>query len=44
MDAIIDPACLPSDPKPWDASMFDTMTAWADVRDIIIMDKLCSTL
>ena len=38
------PAWLPKDPKPWDASVFDTMTAWAGARDTISMDNLCQAL
>ncbi|WP_174804390.1 ribonuclease H [Martelella limonii] len=35
------PAWLPRDPKPWDAMVFDTMTAWAGARDTIGLDRLC---
>lgn len=38
------PAWLPKDPKPWDAGVFDTMTAWAGARDTISMDNLCQAL
>lgn len=38
------PAWLPKDPKPWDAAVFDTMTAWAGARDTISMDSLCQAL
>lgn len=38
------PGCLPRNPKPWDDSVFDTMTEWAGVRDRISMDKLCRAL
>lgn len=38
------PGCLPRNPKPWDDSVFDTMTEWAGVRDRISMDKLCQAL
>ena len=35
------PAWMPKDPKPWDPSVFDTMTAWAGAKDTISMDALC---
>jgi len=35
------PACIPFDAKPWDKSVFDTMTAWAGVRNRVSLDKLC---
>lgn len=35
------PACIPFDAKPWDGSVFDTMTAWAGARNRVTMDKLC---
>lgn len=38
------PSWLPKDPKPWDAAVFDTMTAWAGARDTISMDNLCQAL
>lgn len=38
------PGFLPRNPKPWDDSVFDTMTEWAGVRDRISMDKLCRAL
>jgi predicted PolB exonuclease-like 3'-5' exonuclease len=38
------PGCLPRNPKPWDDSVFDTMTEWAGVRERISMDKLCRAL
>lgn len=38
------PGCLPRNPKPWDDSVFDTMTEWAGVRDRISMDRLCRAL
>lgn len=34
----------PRDPKPWDRSIFDTMTAWAGSRDRISLDRLCGAL
>lgn len=33
--------CLPRDPKPWGDTAFDTMTAWAGLKDRVSMDKLC---
>lgn len=38
------PGWVPKDPKPWDASVFDTMTAWAGAKDTISMDNLCMAL
>lgn len=38
------PRSLPRDPKPWDSTIFDTMTAWAGARDRISMDNLCAAL
>jgi hypothetical protein len=38
------PNWFPRDPKPWDASVFDTMTAWAGARDTISMDNLAAAL
>lgn len=35
------PACIPFDAKPWDKSVFDTMTAWAGARNRVSLDKLC---
>lgn len=38
------PNWFPRDPKPWDQSVFDTMTAWAGARDTISMDNLALAL
>ena len=38
------PTTLPRDPKPWDKTVFDTMTAWAGGRDRISMNDLCEIL
>ena len=38
------PRCIPRDPKPWDSTIFDTMTAWAGARGTISMDNLCAAL
>jgi DNA polymerase elongation subunit (family B) len=38
------PRCIPRDPKPWDGTVFDTMTAWAGARGTISMDRLCEAL
>jgi hypothetical protein len=35
------PSCIPFDAKPWDGSVFDTMTGWAGIRNRVSMDKLC---
>lgn len=35
------PQCLPFDAKPWDKTVFDTMTAWAGARNRVSLDKLC---
>jgi len=38
------PQSLPRDPKSWDKTIFDTMTAWAGARGTISMDNLCKAL
>lgn len=38
------PQSIPRDPKPWDRTIFDTMTAWAGAKDRISMDNLCDAL
>jgi hypothetical protein len=38
------PPGFPRDPKPWDDTVFDTMLAWAGVRDRISLTKLCRIL
>lgn len=38
------PLWFTRDPKPWGDTTFDTMTAWAGMKDRISMDKLCSVL
>ena len=35
---------LPRDPKPWDKSFFDTMSAWAGGTDTVSLDNLCGIL
>lgn len=35
------PSCIPFDAKPWDSTVFDTMTSWAGVRNRVSMEKLC---
>lgn len=35
------PSCIPFDAKPWDKTVFDTMTAWAGARNRVSLDKLC---
>lgn len=35
---------LPRDPKPWDKSFFDTMSAWAGGTDTVSLDNLCAYL
>lgn len=35
------PAFVPFHAKPWDGTVFDTMTAWAGVRNRVALDKLC---
>jgi len=35
------PTWFPSDPKPWDRSVFDTMHAWGGPRNPVSLDKLC---
>lgn len=38
------PKCIPRDPKPWDKTVFDTMTAWAGARGTISMNNLAEAL
>jgi DNA polymerase elongation subunit (family B) len=38
------PPTIPRDPKPWDGTVFDTMTAWAGAKGTISMDRLCEAL
>lgn len=38
------PGLIPRDPKPWDDTVFDTMTAWAGAKGSISQDKLAKTL
>ena len=38
------PQGIPRDPKPWDSTIFDTMTAWAGARGTISLDRLCKAL
>lgn len=38
------PREIPRDPKPWDSSVFDTMTAWAGARGTVSMDNLAAAL
>jgi hypothetical protein len=38
------PPQIPRDPKPWDTSIFDTMSAWAGAKGTISMDKLSRAL
>lgn len=38
------PHWMPRNPAPWDRSIFDTMTAFAGVKDTISLDKLCKAL
>lgn len=38
------PTAIPRNPKPWDDTVFDTMTAWAGVRGTIGQDRLAQAL
>ncbi|THF64351.1 3'-5' exonuclease family protein [Pseudothauera rhizosphaerae] len=38
------PIFIPFSARPWDESVFDTMTSWAGVGNRVSMDKLCSAL
>lgn len=38
------PKSFPRDPKPWDRTVFDTMTAWAGAKDRVSLDNLCDIL
>ena len=35
------PIWMPVNPKPWDESVFDTMTAWSGFGNRVSLDKLC---
>jgi len=35
------PIFIPFNAKPWDASVYDTMTAWAGFGNRVSLDKLC---
>jgi len=35
------PVWMPVNPRPWDDSVFDTMTAWAGFGNRVSLDKLC---
>lgn len=38
------PQSMPRDPKPWDKTVFDTMSSWAGGTNRISMDELCNIL
>lgn len=38
------PIWMPVNPKPWDDSVFDTMTAWSGFGNRVSLDKLCRAL
>ncbi len=38
------PHWLPVNPKPWDDVVYDTMTAWAGLKDHVSMDSICESL
>jgi hypothetical protein len=38
---VIPPAMIPFNARPWDETVFDTMTAWAGVGNRVSLDKLC---
>lgn len=38
------PSFIPFQAKPWDQTVYDTMTAWAGVRDRVKLDKLAKAL
>lgn len=38
------PPCIPFTAKPWDETVFDTLTRWAGVRGSIKLDKLAKAL
>ena len=41
MNSIKPPMMIPFNAKPWDESIFDTMTAWAGHGNRVSLDKLC---
>lgn len=44
VNGIKPPRYLPRNPKPWDETVFDTMTQWAGPGNRISLDKLCKAL
>ncbi|ARK86092.1 hypothetical protein [Burkholderia pseudomallei] len=38
------PSIIPFNARPWDAHIFDTMTAWAGVGNRVSLDNLCKAL
>lgn len=38
------PQSMPRDPKPWDKTVFDTMSAWAGGTNRVSMNELCDIL
>lgn len=44
LNSIRPPACIPFQAKPWDAKVYDTMTAWAGHNGRVSLDKLCTAL
>ncbi len=41
MNGVKPPMMIPFNAKPWDESIFDTMTAWAGYGNRVSLDKLC---
>jgi len=41
LNGVIPPSIIPFNARPWDDSVFDTMTAWAGVGNRVSLDKLC---
>lgn len=41
LNGVIPPSIIPFNARPWDDSVFDTMTAWAGVGNRVSLGKLC---
>ena len=42
LNGVLPPSIIPFNARPWDTTVFDTMTAWAGVGNRVSLDKLCS--
>lgn len=42
LNGVLPPSIIPFNARPWDTTVFDTMTEWAGVGNRVSLDKLCS--